>query len=121
MDVPIIPRHVVVHRTENRGYTIGSVSRVKVYDDALSSIFPLFIVGEPEVIGKFTEALGKGFSEPPYGPFWPSFASVNSGDDKKVLWLSQASVQGLRALLGIEFYFQLEDRAPELLDKEGSY
>lgn len=119
MSAPIIPRHIVVHRTENIGHTIGRVSSIRTYDTALRSIFPLFIVGEPEVIGKFTEALSKGFSRPPYGPFWPSFASVNDGRDKKVLWMSEASVQGLRTLMGIEFYFQLEDRAPELIDKEG--
>lgn len=122
MTTPIIPRHIVVHRTENIGHTIGPVSRVKVYDAALSSIFPYFIVGDPEIIGEFTEALGKGYYDPPFGPFWPSFASVNSGgDDKKILWLSEAAVGGLRSLIGIKFYFQLEDRAPALVDKEGSY
>lgn len=117
--VPIIPRQVVVHRTENVKYTHGRVSNVRHYDGALSLAFPLFLLAEPEVVGRFTEALGRGFSDDGFGPFWPSFASVHSGhDDLKVLWLSESALRGLRTLLGVEFYFRIEDRAAEIIEQE---
>lgn len=119
MTIPIIPRQVLVRRTENIPYTHGKVSKVEHYDNALSQAFPLFLVADPQTVGRFTESLSQGFSEGDYGPFWPSFASVNAGtNDLKVLWLSEAALQGLRSLIGIEFYFQIEDRAQELIDQE---
>lgn len=124
MNIPMIPRHVVVMRSENLPYVPKRISRVRHYDEAMKDIFPFFVVVPADVAGQFTDALGKGyFDEEGFGPLWPSFASLNSGDDaNKVLWLSDAAVHGLRRNLAGEFYFQLEAVAEALLhDREANF
>lgn len=116
MNTPMIPRHVVVMRSENLPYIPKRISRVRHYDEAMKAIFPFFVVVPADVAGQFTDALGKGYFDAGFGPLWPSFASMNSGDDaNKVLWLSEAAVHGLRKNLPGEFYFQLEPVSEELL------
>lgn len=123
MNIPMIPRHVVVMRSENLPYVPKRISRVRHYDEAMKDIFAYFVVVPTDVAGQFTDALGRGYVEEGYGPFWPSFASMNSGDDtNKVLWLSEAAVHALRRNLQGEFYFQLEPVAEALLlDRETSF
>lgn len=102
----MIPRQVVVMRTAN--HIQSRVSHVRHYDAAMKQVFAYFVKVPTDVAGQLTDALGKGFSEGGYGPFWPSFASLNSGDDaEKIVWLSQAAVECLRHNL-TEYYFQLE-------------
>lgn len=86
---------VVVHSSEDVRNRLTAVSSVKAYDKHLCEIFPYFIVGDPELVGEFSDTLGDGYSEGEYGPFWPSFASVNDGRDGKVLWISATGLDCL--------------------------
>jgi hypothetical protein len=108
----MIPRQVVVMRTANHIH--DRVSRVKHFDAMMKNVFAYFVKVPAEVAGELTDALGKGYSEEGYGPFWPSFSSLNSGDDvNKVLWLSEAAVICLRTNLPGRYYFQLEPHKDE--------
>lgn len=116
----MIPRQVTVHRSENIGHSIGRASRVPRYDQAMSGVFPYFIYADAYCIDTLSSKLSGGFSEGEYGPFWPSFASMNSGDasGNKVLWFSQAGLECITRTAGPGFLFHVENRAADLIEAE---
>lgn len=100
---------VVVHSSEDVRNRIVAASSVKTYDKSLCEIFPYFIVGDPGLIGEFSDTLSDGYSEGEYGPFWPSFASVNDGRDGKVLWISQAGLICLLTKHQNDYIFDVQE------------
>lgn len=86
-------------------------SSVRVYDQSLAGIFPYFIKGDPGLIGEFSDTLSDGYSEGGYGPFWPSFASVNDGRDGKVLWISETGLECLLTKHQNDYIFDVQELA----------
>lgn len=103
-------RPVAVRLSENVRDRQDRASYVRHYDDNLSKSFPYFIRGTPDLIGQLSNALSKGFSQDGYGPFWPSFASVNDGRDGKVLWVSDSGLVCLRIKFHNTYNFDVQEK-----------
>lgn len=100
---------VVVHSSEGVRNRLVRASSVVHYDENLSNSFPYFIKGDPDLIGEFCGTLSSGYTENGYGPFWPSFASVNDGRDGKVLWISEAGLGCLRVMYHNNYIFDVQE------------
>jgi hypothetical protein len=102
---------VAVRLSEDvRGKT-ARASSVRHYDENLAKVFPYFIVGDPGLIGEFSDTLSDGYTHDGYGPFWPSFASVNDGrGDGKVLWISEAGLGCLLTKHQNDYIFDVQER-----------
>jgi hypothetical protein len=82
----------------------------------MKNIFPYFVKLPSTVAGDFTDALGTGYSDGEYGPFWPSFSSMNTGEaDTKAVWFSQAGLECLQKKLSNRYLLTLEPIAEEVL------
>jgi hypothetical protein len=88
----------------------GRAGSVRIYVEHLSAIFPYFIKGDPGLIGEFSDTLSDGYTQDEYGRFWPSFASVNNGQDGKVLWISQAGLICLLTKHQNDYIFDVQER-----------
>ena len=101
---------IAVRLSEDVQHRTARASFVRHYDENLAKVFPYFIRGTPEQIGEFTDTLGDGYYHDGYGPFWPSFASVNDGRENKVLWISKAGLGCLLTKHQNDYIFDIQER-----------